>query len=899
MNPRGTAHSYTAGMTDVRAALQTLVEVMNDAREGAPRWVTVDAAGVDAASLTRRAWRDAEARGFLPVAVDAYLRKDERALAGIEDRTLLLVAGPETTGAASRAALLRASSRSSRPHVLLAVRAAVRQPTLVREARTAYGAGSAATLPDRLTDSVRRHIERASRAHELARAGCHAAAERLLRDAGGALERRRAWGPAAAASRRLGRLLLERGRARDAIAAFGDAAGHADAGQDEAAAVDARVWQAAARTDAGQLVAAEAQCRAVLASAAPGGIRLRAAGALARVLLWQSRVVEAGELVPLLRESVSAAEPYVLATGIRVLLHQGNTFEAGQMARALMTAATAGNNPLHQVMALGAHLRVLLTIGDLSFAEDAMAQLFAAARTARTPLRVARARLLMAAAYRRAGRQAELTRELTWLARIRQPAPPLLRSAIDRTLRGDVEPCPVTVAMEPAPAAAPMLVAIAREEQDDEQALAKLLQATADGLRCSRADLLSADAGPVTRIASTGPGHATHLGARVLESGIAIGPETIDGGIELAVPVRLGALLLASLGARWPADRQPPAHARVLLELIAAVAAPRIDSFLAGGRDTAAAAVAIPELIGGSAAMTELRKAVSRAAAAPFAVLIEGESGVGKELVARAVHQLGPRRERRFCDVNCAALPDDLLEAELFGHARGAFTGAVADRAGLFEAANGGTLFLDEVADLSARAQAKLLRVIQQQEVRRVGETFTRPVDVRFVTAANRDMRAEAAGGRFRHDLLYRLDVIRIAVPPLRERPDDIAPLAAHFWAAAAARVASTAALTHGALAALASYHWPGNVRELQNVIAALAVAAPARGLVRPHLLPAAIAGAAAPRSARLIDARSQFERRFVEAALARAGGSRTRAARELGVSRQGLLKILARLGVT
>jgi transcriptional regulator with PAS, ATPase and Fis domain len=271
---------------------------------------------------------------------------------------------------------------------------------------------------------------------------------------------------------------------------------------------------------------------------------------------------------------------------------------------------------------------------------------------------------------------------------------------------------------------------------------------------------------------------------------------------------------------------------------------------------------------------------------------------VGKELVARAIHHLSARRERRFCDVNCAALPDDLIEAELFGYARGAFTGAVGDRAGLIEEADGGTLFLDEIADLSARAQAKLLRVVQQQELRRVGETFTRKVDVRFVAAANRDLRAEAAAGRFRHDLLYRLDVIRIRIPPLRDRPEDVPQLAQHFWASAASRVGTAATLTHGVFAALARYHWPGNVRELQNVMAALAVAAPARGLVRPSLLPAALTGAVATLSGRLADARGEFERRFVEAALARCGGSRTRAARELGISRQGLLKVMGRLGM-
>jgi transcriptional regulator with PAS, ATPase and Fis domain len=261
-------------------------------------------------------------------------------------------------------------------------------------------------------------------------------------------------------------------------------------------------------------------------------------------------------------------------------------------------------------------------------------------------------------------------------------------------------------------------------------------------------------------------------------------------------------------------------------------------------------------------------------------------------------HQRSARRDRRFCDVNCAALPDELLESELFGHMRGAFTGAVADKAGLFEEADGGTLFLDEVSDLSARGQAKLLRVLQQQEVRRVGETFSRKVDVRLLAAANRDLRADAAQSCFRADLLYRIDVIRIRIPALRERPEDIPVLAQHFWHASSARVECRATLTHALLAELARYHWPGNVRELQNVIAALAVAAPARGLVRPSLLPPAITGAASVTSRRLSDARAQFERRCVEVALARASGNRTRAAAELGLSRQGLLKTMARLGL-
>jgi transcriptional regulator with PAS, ATPase and Fis domain len=244
-------------------------------------------------------------------------------------------------------------------------------------------------------------------------------------------------------------------------------------------------------------------------------------------------------------------------------------------------------------------------------------------------------------------------------------------------------------------------------------------------------------------------------------------------------------------------------------------------------------------------------------------------------------------------------LPDDLLEAELFGHVRGAFTGAVGDRTGLFEDAHGGTLFLDEVVDLSARAQAKLLRVLQQQEVKRLGESRPRRIDVRIVSAANRDPREAVAAGAFRPDLVYRLDVIRISVPPLRERREDVAELADHFWRVAAGGVGSRAALGRDALEALTAYHWPGNVRELQNVLASMAVAAPREGRIGVRHLPAHLS--TRPREdppARLDALRRECEHRAVVAALARTAGHRGRAARELGLSRQGLLKLMARVGV-
>jgi transcriptional regulator with GAF, ATPase, and Fis domain len=249
--------------------------------------------------------------------------------------------------------------------------------------------------------------------------------------------------------------------------------------------------------------------------------------------------------------------------------------------------------------------------------------------------------------------------------------------------------------------------------------------------------------------------------------------------------------------------------------------------------------------------------------------------------------------------VNCAALPDDLVEAELFGHARGAFTGAVSERPGVFEEAHLGTLFLDEVGELSARAQAKVLRTIQEGELRRVGENVPRRVDVRIVSATNRDLRQEVAAGRFRLDLLYRLDVVRVIVPPLRERRDDVAVLVERYWREAADRIGSRAVLGAATRAALARYDWPGNVRELQNVLAALAVRSARRGVVPPEALPPSF-GAGPPASAfRLDDARRSFEERFVRAALIRTGGHRGRAAEELGVTRQGLTKLMTRLGIS
>ncbi|MBI4263779.1 MAG: sigma 54-interacting transcriptional regulator [Acidobacteria bacterium] len=914
------------------SALAPLLEVLDHGRDGDPRWVVASArTGAQTAALVRRAAAHAGRKGYVPILVDLYTRLSEALAEDLRERALLLLGGHTADTRVARAALVRAAAHSRRPHVLLTFEPAVpaHRDGLVCEARTTYSVAPQ-VRPRAATSGVSADValilQRADRAAAYQRSGRHAAAERGLREAASALLRRHAPVPAAAVLVRLGRLLLERGRARDADTACDEAARLAESAKHDALVSEARLWQAASRTDAGRLIEAESVCRAVLL--ASGLLPLRrdwARAVLARTLLWQGRIDEAVRLdfAPLQdgpvgrpegrplqpstddegeRDMDHTAAAWIRATRVRVLLAEGQVFEAGQQARALLAGVDACSDPLPRLIAHTAHLRLLTAAGDLTLAHQSLALVLELARRARAPLRAARARLIWYDGLRRAGRHREAQRELDRLGRIGRASPPLLRRAIEQRLASTTpvpSPPPVRTPPQRVSSAALALLQVAHVEDSDTTAARRILEQVAMDLHASRVDLLSADAGPISTILTTGSGLATRLGSRVLEAGIVLPMELQHGGREIGIPIRLGARLLAALVCRWPLDRDPPPHTLELLELAAAVAAPRIDALLAEARETARASTSVPELVGTSGAMAEVRRAIERAAAAPFAVLIEGESGVGKELVARAIHQLGPRRERRLCDVNCAALPDDLLESELFGHARGAFTGAIADRPGLFEEADGGTLFLDELPDLSPRGQAKLLRVLQQHEVRRIGETFSRKVDVRLVTATNRDMQGEVAEGRFRRDLLYRLDVIRIRIPPLRDRPEDVPVLAEHFWHAAAHLVGSSATLTHGILSALARYHWPGNIRELQNVVAALAVAAPARGRVQASLLPSAIASTSAPTPRRLAEARLQFERRCVEVALARAGGRRTRAAAELGLSRQGLLKTMARLGMT
>ncbi len=234
------------------------------------------------------------------------------------------------------------------------------------------------------------------------------------------------------------------------------------------------------------------------------------------------------------------------------------------------------------------------------------------------------------------------------------------------------------------------------------------------------------------------------------------------------------------------------------------------------------------EVISESRAMRELLDLAGRVARHNTTVLITGESGTGKEVLARAIHRLSPRSERAFTAINCAAIPELLLESELFGHVKGSFTGATADRAGLFEAADGGTLLLDEIGDLPSPLQAKLLRVLEEGEIRRVGAREDRKVDVRVIAATAKPLEAAVDQGEFRSDLFYRLNVVRLHLPPLRERPEDVPALLAHFARQAAERVGRPLSITPEALVDLTRYAWPGNVRELRNAVERASVLAAA-----------------------------------------------------------------------
>ncbi len=300
-------------------------------------------------------------------------------------------------------------------------------------------------------------------------------------------------------------------------------------------------------------------------------------------------------------------------------------------------------------------------------------------------------------------------------------------------------------------------------------------------------------------------------------------------------------------------------------------------------------------LVGRSSALLEVFKQVARAAPSKHPVLITGETGTGKEMVARSLHQRSERSQGPFIPVDCGAIAESLMESELFGHARGAFTGATGARRGVFEEAHGGTLFLDEIGDVGPKIQAQLMRALQEGEIRRVGESTAVPVDVRVVAATNKDLPALVREGKFREDLLYRLDVVHLHLPPLRERKEDIPSLVEHF-ASMHARGGARPVVTKEALARLMAWDWPGNIRQLENVVAR-ALALTATGILTPGDIPAPIGDAAAPRPAPGLaedfPTLEELSRRYAALALQHSGGNKSEAARLLGVDRKTFYRLL------
>jgi two-component system response regulator HydG len=331
----------------------------------------------------------------------------------------------------------------------------------------------------------------------------------------------------------------------------------------------------------------------------------------------------------------------------------------------------------------------------------------------------------------------------------------------------------------------------------------------------------------------------------------------------------------------------------------------RLREELSGGREP---------MVFNSPKFREVYDLTLKVAASDANILVQGESGTGKELIAGALHRNSLRRDHSFVSLNCAALTDTLLESQLFGHMRGAFTGALMNQKGLLEEADGGTLFLDEIGDISPALQAKLLRVIQERDFIPVGATRPKKVDVRFVAATNKDLQREVAEGRFREDLFYRLNVISIHLPPLRERPEDIEPLALHFLRRFSVRMSRE---IHGiapeALSALQGYHWPGNVRELENVMER-AVILTTGGAIQAEVLPlraapgsasyartasgvSGVSAAATARPAMLVEL-EKMERQHIESVLKETGYHKSRTAAILGISRRTLDRRITDFGL-
>ena len=734
-----------------------------------------------------------------------------------------------------------------------------------------------------------RLIRAAAAAELVAGRGRHARAARTLARCALGLRRRGADPESAAASCALATLRWRRGDPAGASKAIDGAADWSD-GPLRLRALVLTAW---IRHDAGCLREAEAIARtAETAATAAGAPCPEARRVLASALLLR-RCLDSAES--------ALGDPTALDAGGLAVLAEVKR-HGGDLVAAMRCGAQAMRDADPSVAAEArlASARAAVGAGNMEEAVRHLAAAVAAARQARTPALHLRALAEQCAVTGETRSRARLLRAATRL-------PPLAAARVrasldpgDPQLHAFVAGSGATLLLPAAPPAGTAarfqdLLDAVQDAPDDAAALVAVAGRTLAALAACSLVIRSAARGQI--VAAVGrpwPGEAP-LTRATIDGGAAIFRAELMA--EAGEPVRSSGTTIGAIAARWvPGAAPAPARVREWLQLAAAAVAPCLR---AAAAPPATFEATYPDhLLGDGPAAERIREAIRRAASAPYPVLIEGESGSGKELVARGIHARSLRKARRFCAVNCAALTEDLLEAELFGHARGAFTGAAVERTGLFEEADQGTLFLDEVVELSPRAQAKLLRVLQEGEVRRVGENHPRRVDVRVVAATNRPLDQEVRGGRFRADLRFRLDVLRIVLPPLRERPDEIPALASRIWAETAERVGTRAELSAEVIATLARYDWPGNVRELQNVLAALAVHAPRRGRVSAALLPGHLGSAVLHVAAAFEDARVEFERRFVRAAMARAGGRRAAAAAQLGVSRQGLAKMLKRLGI-
>ena len=732
-------------------------------------------------------------------------------------------------------------------------------------------------------------------ARMLAARGRHARAERLLRRAAESLAARGALRSAATAACDLGELQLDRCRPDAALDSFGRARGWC---ADAAIITRSLTGSGRALLDQGRLLEAEGALRTAVEIEDRPQSRLL----LAETLAVRGDYDAAHDL---LTAKTGALSSEALAFASEIVRHQGDLGAAGRLAAHAL--ATAGEDPAAECSGNLASMHVQAALrnrGEVERHSKAAAQ---AARRARAPqlaLLAAAESFGCLAACGTTGSKVRRERVLAAARRL-----PLLRQAqvraaicgIDAEVRrvaSRIGALSLVAANGHHPSLVDeleKLLHITHDSPDEGSALRSVAEHLLERLgACSICIRVAESRRQVAAAGRPWPNDRS-VTERALDAGASV---LCDGATpEAAEPIRAAGATLGCIAARWVTGARPAAtRITESLRLAAAATGPLLRAF-------AAAAPQPPgphpdDLLGPGPAAESVRDAIRRAAMSPFPVLVEGESGAGKEIVARAIHTRSLRRGRKFCAVNCAALADDLLEAELFGHTRGAFTGALVERQGLFEEADQGTLFLDEVGELSPRAQAKLLRVLQEGEVRRIGENHSRRVDARLVAATNRSLQAEVDAGRFRADLRFRVDVIRIRIPPLRERPDEVPWLANTLWADAARRVGTKATLSPDVISALARYDWPGNVRELQNVIASLAVHAPQRGRVTPALLPGHVAGVAGRAATSFDEARLEFERRFVRAALARAGGRKAIAARQLGVSRQGLAKMMKRLNI-